>query len=386
LVDKEIGSEKMKKNVVDFIDTVGVERSGSLRVKAGFDPTAPDLHLGHMVLLKKLQQLQNTGHQVIFLVGDFTAKIGDPTGRSATRPVLTDEEIAKNTATFKEQVFMILDPERTEVRFNSEWWGKETAAGLLQIMSDHTVAALMQREDFKNRMSNNQPVSMSEMVYPLIQGMDSVRLKADIEIGGTDQLFNLHMGRTMQERAGMKPQAIMTMPIICGLDGKNKMSKSLGNHIALRDDPNEIFGKIMSVSDDTCEDWLPLLADGECSEEHPMKRKKWLAHNIVAQLHNKEIADAALAGFEARFSRNQIPEDVPVIAVSGRVFIPGIFKDAGLIKSNGEGLRMISGGALKVDGQKSSSKELEIEKETILSLGKRRIIKVVPPTDNMKQR
>jgi len=368
-----VKEDDMNKNAVNVIGSTSEDRP--LRVKAGFDPTAPDLHLGHMVLLRKLKELQDSGHKIIFLIGDFTAKIGDPTGRSKLRPILTDMEIEKNVGTFKEQVFKILNEDETEIRFNSEWWGSMPVPEMMRILSGNTVAALMQREDFRTRMDKGIPISVAEMVYPLIQGFDSVKLQADIEVGGTDQLFNLFMGREMQEKAGKKPQTVITMPIINGLDGKSKMSKSAGNHIGLNDDPVESFGKIMSISDDEMMEWLPLLTNIR-EESHPMETKMNMAFDIIRQLFGFKVAIEAKESFKSKFVRNE-NSGIPIKA-SGEIWIPEIFKRAGLIPSTSEGKRLINGGALKIDGEKSLSDKITVTKKTHVALGKKRQVDIYP--------
>ncbi|MCF7971677.1 MAG: tyrosine--tRNA ligase [Methylococcaceae bacterium] len=363
-----------------------------LRVKAGFDPTAPDLHLGHTVLINKLKQFQDLGHEVLFLIGDFTAMIGDPTGKSVTRPPLTPEEIAKNAETYKEQVFKILDPSKTKVMFNSEWMSKMSAADMIQLAGKVTVARMLERNDFGDRYSSNTPISIHEFLYPLVQGYDSVAMEADIELGGTDQKFNLLMGRTLQGHYGKPQQCTLTMPILEGLDGVQKMSKSLNNYIGIRDEPNDMFGKIMSISDELMWRYFELLSfrsmeeiagwHKECVDgANPRNYKVKLAQEIIARFHSEAAAVKALEDFEAQFKRGAIPDDIPEIeltAPSEGYAIALLLKDAGLTVSTSESNRMMKQGAVKCDGEKITDAKLDIivGAEHVFQVGKRKFAKV----------
>jgi len=363
-----------------------------LRIKAGFDPTAPDLHLGHTVLLNKLRQFQVLGHQVIFLVGDFTGMIGDPTGKNATRPPLTREAVAENARTYQEQVFKILDPALTEVRFNSEWMENLGAAGMIRLAATHTVARMLERDDFHKRYTGQQPIAIHEFLYPLIQGYDSVELKADVELGGTDQKFNLLMGRELQKHHGQPAQCILTMPLLEGLDGVNKMSKSLGNYIGIDEPPQEIFGKLMSVSDElmwryirllsfeslaTIADWKQQVADGA----NPRDIKVRFAQEIVARFHGGAAASKALAEFEARFQKGALPDDMPEIslpAVEGSLPVPQLLKQAGLVASTSDAIRQIAGGGVRLDGERVADKGVAVPlgATVVAQVGKRKFARV----------
>jgi len=353
-----------------------------LRVKAGFDPTAPDLHLGHTVLLEKLRQFQHCGHQVVFLIGDFTGTIGDPTGKNETRPPLTHDEVLLNAETYKEQVFKILDPNLTEVRFNSEWLGQLTAADLIRIAGKATVARMLERDDFEKRYKSGQSISIHEFLYPLVQGYDSVALDADVELGGNDQKFNLLMGRQLQDAYGKNRQAIMTMPLLEGLDGVNKMSKSLNNYVGVAEPGKEQFGKLMSASDDLMYKYYELLTDVDMDEVramHPMEAKKQLAATIVDRFHGDGAGQQAQAGFEAQFAKKEIPEDVPeatLAAEGGSLWIIKALSQAGLTASNGEGIRMIKQNALSIDGEKVADKDYQLKPggPYLIKLGKRRFV------------
>jgi tyrosyl-tRNA synthetase len=363
-----------------------------LKVKAGFDPTAPDLHLGHTVLLNKLKQLQDLGHQIVFLVGDFTGMIGDPSGRNATRPPLTREEVAQNAGTYTDQVFKILDRSKTEVRFNSEWMGKLDAADLVRLASKHTVARMLERDDFAKRYRSQQPIAIHELLYPLVQGYDSVALKTDLELGGTDQKFNLLMGREVQKEHGQAPQCILTLPLLEGTDGVNKMSKSLGNYIGINEAPDEIFGKVMSISDELMWRYIELL-----SFEPPQKidaRKQAVrqggnprdvkfdfAQEIVARFHGNNAAQLAAYSFVARFARNEIPDDMPEVRISAKdaLAIPQVLKQAGLAASASEALRLIEQGGVRVDGAKVSDKTFKLARgaTAVVQVGKRKFARVI---------
>jgi tyrosyl-tRNA synthetase len=383
LVEKEL-VEKLEKSV-----KTGVP----LKIKAGFDPTAPDLHLGHTVLLHKMRQFQKLGHEVHFLIGDFTGMIGDPTGKSETRKVLTREDVLKNAETYKEQVFKILDPKLTKVVFNSEWLGKLSASDMIGLASKYTVARMLEREDFSNRFSNQLPISIHEFMYPLVQGYDSVALKADVELGGTDQKFNLLVGRELQREWGQAPQCVITMPLLEGLDGVNKMSKSLGNYIGINEPADEIYGKIMSISDElmvryyellsdlTIVEFEKLKADLKAGAIHPMEAKKQLAREMVGRYHGAEAATLADENFVKRFKNNETPEDMPEFTLKAdgeKVLLCKVLAEAQLTKSNSEGRRSIQGGGVKVNGDKVSDENLEIAcvGEYVIQVGKRRFAKV----------
>jgi tyrosyl-tRNA synthetase len=368
-------------------------RSGRpLRVKAGFDPTAPDLHLGHTVLLNKLKQLQDLGHQVLFLIGDFTGMIGDPSGKNATRPPLTREEVARNAATYTDQVFKILDRARTEVFFNSAWMDRMNAADMVRLAAKHTVARMLERDDFAKRYKGKQPIAIHEFLYPLVQGYDSVALKADLELGGTDQKFNLLMGREVQKEHGQPPQCILTLPLLEGTDGVNKMSKSLGNYVGINEAPGEIFGKLMSISDDLMWRYIELLTfeppetvrqwkKDVLSGRNPRDVKVGFAREIAARFHGADAAAAAAADFEARFRRDEIPRDIPEVtldAAGGALALPLALKQAGLTASTSEAVRMIEQGGVKIDGEKVSDKACRLAPGTrsVLQVGKRKYARV----------
>jgi len=363
-----------------------------LRVKAGFDPTAPDLHLGHTVLINKLAHFQQLGHTVIFLIGDFTGMIGDPSGKNATRPPLSREEILENAETYKQQVFKILDPDKTEIRFNSEWMNPLGAAGMVKLASSHTVARMLERDDFKKRFANNQPIAIHEFLYPLAQGYDSVALDADVELGGTDQRFNLLMGRQLQQQANKPAQAILMMPLLEGLDGVKKMSKSLNNYIGIDEKPDDMFGKIMSISDDLMWRYFELLSFKSANEvsefEHQVKDGKnprdikfELGKEIVARFHNQAAALAAQENFIARFQKGAMPDDIPEVSLSPgqSIGIAAALTQSGLTKSNSDAFRMISQGAVRIDGDRIEDKSLVLEPgfEGILQVGKRRFARLI---------
>jgi tyrosyl-tRNA synthetase len=363
-----------------------------LRVKAGFDPTAPDLHIGHTVLLNKMRQLQCLGHDVLFLIGDFTGMIGDPTGKNTTRPPLTREQVRENAQSYRDQVLKVLDPDKTEIVFNSTWMDKFSAADLIKLASTHTVARMLERDDFGKRYKSNQPIAIHEFIYPLVQGYDSVVLKADIELGGTDQKFNLLMGRELQKHYGQPPQCVLTMPLLEGLDGVNKMSKSLGNYVGITDAPQDMFGKLMSISDTLMWRYLELLSFRSMSEitgwrteieqgRNPRDIKVLLAQEIVARFHSKQAAEAALAEFEARFRQGVLPDDMPEINVAstdGHIGIAQLLKQAGLVPSTSEALRMIEQGGVKLDGEKISDKALQLKAGAVVvaQVGKRKFGRV----------
>ncbi|NOQ17261.1 MAG: tyrosine--tRNA ligase [Methyloprofundus sp.] len=363
-----------------------------LRIKAGFDPTAPDLHLGHTVLINKLKQFQDLGHEILFLIGDFTGMIGDPTGKNATRKPLTKEQVIENAKSYQEQVFKILDPEKTKIVFNSEWMNKMSPADFVQLTAKHTVARMLERDDFSKRYKSGQSIAIHEFLYPLIQGYDSVAMKADLELGGTDQKFNLLVGRQLQEIYGQTPQVVMTMPILEGLDGVQKMSKSLNNYIGISDAPNDMFGKIMSISDDLMWRYFELLSFRSMDEvnawhqeckggANPRNYKVKLAQEIIARFHDEAAAVKALEDFEAQFKRGAIPDDINEIELKseGETYaIALLLKDAGLTSSTSDSNRMIKQGAVKIDGEKIVDNKLQVEigSENIYQVGKRKFAKV----------
>lgn len=363
-----------------------------LRVKAGFDPTAPDLHLGHAVVLTKLRQFQDLGHEVIFLIGDFTGLIGDPTGKTVTRPPLTPEDVATNATTYKSQVFKILDPERTRVEFNSSWMSARSAADLIKLASQHTVARMLERDDFHKRYHAGRPIAIHEFLYPLIQGYDSVYLNADVELGGTDQKFNLLVGRHLQEVAGQEPQVVVTMPLLEGLDGVNKMSKSLGNYIGISEPASDVFGKLMSISDDLMWRYLTLLSLRPTREiealksqaaagRNPRDIKLELAFEIVERFHGRAVAQHAQAEFLRRFTEREIPENVPefeILTDEDAVWLPNLLKRANLVSSSSEGRRAIAQNSVRINEQRISDPELRIAvgEQYLIQCGKRKFARV----------
>ena len=363
-----------------------------LRVKAGFDPTAPDLHLGHTVLINKLRQFQDLGHEVLFLIGDFTGMIGDPTGKNVTRKPLTRDDVLANAATYEHQIYKILEPERTTVMFNSQWMGEMNAADLVQVAAKHTVARMLERDDFNKRYAAKQPIAIHEFLYPLIQGYDSVAMKADVELGGTDQKFNLLVGRELQKHYGQRPQVILTMPILEGLDGVQKMSKSLNNYIGINESPDEMFGKLMSISDDLMWRYFELLSFrpmGEIEQmridinegANPRDIKFQLGQEIVARFHDKAAAESAQANFIARFQKGAMPDEMPELTVSregGEIGIASLLKEAGLVGSTSEAFRMIKQGAVRVEGERISDKGMVVKSGNthVFQVGKRRFARV----------
>ncbi|WP_417532402.1 tyrosine--tRNA ligase [Marinobacter lipolyticus] len=364
-----------------------------LRIKAGFDPTAPDLHLGHTVLINKLRQFQDLGHEVIFLIGDFTGKIGDPTGKSATRPPLTDQQVADNAVTYKEQVFKILDPEKTRVVFNSEWMGKMTAADMIRLAGQSTVARMLERDDFSKRYDSNQPIAIHEFLYPLVQGYDSVALEADVELGGTDQRFNLGMGRTIQGRYGQEPQVILTMPILEGLDGVQKMSKSLGNYIGVNDAPGEMYTKLLSMPDALLWRYFELLSFRPLVEvdsfrkeveagANPQDYKKLLAEEIITRFHDEEAAKTAHKSAGNRVALGEIPENVPTVEVSleGQAEMPmaSVLRLADLVKNGAAARDVLKRGAVFVNGEQFDGNRMFVEgDDCVIQAGKKKIARVL---------
>ena len=372
--------------------TERLARGRPLRVKVGFDPTAPDLHVGHTVVINKMRQFQDLGHEVIFLIGDFTGMIGDPSGKNATRPPLSPEDVKDNARTYQDQIFKILDGERTEVRFNSEWFAAMGAADMVRLAGEYTVARMLEREDFKKRFEGNQAIAIHEFLYPLVQGYDSVALKCDVEMGGTDQTFNLLMGRTIQQHHGLDPQIIITLPLLEGLDGVQKMSKSLGNYIAIDDPPEEIYGKLMSISDTLMWRYFDLLSFRSNAEigaykqqiadgGNPRDVKYELAREIAARFHGAAAAERAHQDFVARFRKNLTPEEMPSVRVSGsgdELALAFVIKQAGLTRSTSEANRMIQQGAVRIDGERIGDADLKLASgtEAVIQVGKRRFARV----------
>ncbi|MBI5746137.1 MAG: tyrosine--tRNA ligase [Nitrospirae bacterium] len=395
-IDREI--ELIKRGATEIIHVSelrekikrSIETNSSLKIKAGFDPTAPDLHLGHTVLLQKLKHFQDLGHQVIFLIGDYTAMIGDPSGQSETRKMLTRDEVEKNAETYKRQVFKILDPEKTVVRFNSEWLSRLSGLDILELGSRQTVARMLERDDFSKRFKENREITILEFYYPLIQGYDSVAIKADVEIGGTDQRFNLLMGRTIQKRYGLEEQIVITLPLLEGTDGIKKMSKSLGNYIGIEELPHDIFGKAMSIPDQLMLRYYELLTSRnleEIKEMHPMEAKKMLAFELVERFHGRQAAQEALEDFKKKFTKREFPEepdavvslspeDVDVKDGKASIGIVRLISKTGLVKSNGEARRLITAGAIDIEGKKIEDPDemvrFEPGKSYRLKIGKRR--------------
>jgi tyrosyl-tRNA synthetase len=364
-----------------------------LRIKAGFDPTAPDIHLGHTVLLQKLKHFQDLGHDIYFLIGDFTGMIGDPTGKSETRKSLTREDVAANAESYKTQVFKILDPEKTKVVFNSEWLSKLDSFDMIRLASELTVARMLEREDFKVRFREGNPISIHEFMYPLIQGYDSVALEADVELGGTDQLFNLLMGRDLQRSRGQAPQVVLTLPLLEGLDGVNKMSKSLGNYIGVSESPNDIYGKVLSASDELMFRYYELLSDlsseeigilragMESGKLHPKEIKKQLARELTARYHTEEAAIQAEQNFEKVFRKGGVPDDIPEKRIQSEedIWLPQLMMDLEMVKSTSDGRRMIKQGAVSLDGEKVKDVKTNVspEGDVLIKVGKRRFCKVI---------
>ena len=363
-----------------------------LRIKAGFDPTAPDLHLGHTVLINKLRQFQDLGHEILFLIGDFTGMIGDPTGKNITRKPLTREDVMANAATYEHQIYKILDPEKTTIMFNSQWMGEMNASDLIQVAAKHTVARMLERDDFNKRYSANQPIAIHEFLYPLIQGYDSVAMKADVELGGTDQKFNLLVGRELQKHYKQRPQVVLTMPILEGLRGVEKMSKSLDNYVGISEPADEMFGKLMSISDDLMWRYFELLSFRPLEEIEKLKQavidgtnprdiKFQLGQEIVARFHDEAAATAAQANFIARFQKGAMPDDMPELTLAsegGEIGIANLLKNADLTGSTSDALRMIKQGAVRVDGERVEDKGLTIKSGSshVFQVGKRRFARV----------
>ncbi len=370
-----------------------IETGIPLRIKAGFDPTAPDLHLGHTVLIQKMKHFQDLGHRVMFLIGDFTGLIGDPSGKSETRPPLTTQQVQDNARTYKEQIFKILDPEKTEVVLNSVWMQKMKTIDMIRLCAKHTVARMLERDDFKKRFQAQKPIGIHEFIYPLIQGYDSVAIKADIELGGTDQTFNLLVGRHIQKEYGQEPQVVLTMQLLEGLDGVQKMSKSLDNYVGITEPPQDMFGKLMSISDDLMFRYFELLSSLELEEIkglkdgiaggrlHPKDVKIRLAQELVERFHGARAAEIAKADFEAQFSRGEVPDDIPEFKLSPdekTIYLPRVLKEVGLVESTSSARRLIKQGAVSIDGNKVQSEEIEVQgPKAVLKVGKRRFLRVI---------
>ena len=386
----------IKRGIAELIDEKELrkklERGTPLRIKVGFDPTAPDLHLGHTVVMHKMRHFQELGHHVIFLIGDFTGRIGDPSGRSETRPPLTEEQVLANAETYKKQVFKILDPQKTEVAFNSAWLGKMDATGFIKLASSYTVARMMERDDFEKRFREQRPISIHEFLYPLCQGYDSVALKSDVEMGGTDQKFNLLVGRTLQAHYGIESQCILTVPLLEGTDGVRKMSKSYGNYIGIDEAPSQIFGKVMAISDElmwryyellsakSLEDIAGLKTSVQNGSLHPKAAKENLAHEMVCRYHSEKDADEARQGFNAGFAGGGVPDDMPEHSCAcGEDSTPPVFLEAaGLVKSRGEAKRLMKEGALSVDGERCEDAVTPLTAgEYVVKLGKKRFLKLI---------
>lgn len=390
--------ELIKRGAVDLLleeELVDRLKSGRpLRIKTGFDPTAPDLHLGHTVLINKMRQFQELGHHVMFLIGDFTGMIGDPTGKNITRLPLNRDQILDNAKTYQEQIFKILDPDKTEVLFNSSWFNQMAPADFIHLAAKHTVARMLERDDFGKRYASGQPIAIHEFLYPLVQGYDSVAMRADAELGGTDQKFNLLVGRELQKHYGQPPQIVLTMPILEGLDGVQKMSKSLGNYVGIRDEPNEMFGKLMSISDELMWRYFDLLSFRSAGEIagwqrqvadeglNPRDIKFKLAEELVARFHGVEAGRKALAAFIERFQKGALPEDLLEMQVQsrdGRLPIANLLKEAGLADSTSEAVRLIQQGAVRIDGERVGSRDIELMAGSchVYQVGKRRIARVL---------
>ncbi len=369
-----------------------LEKKKPLIVKAGFDPTAPDLHLGHTVLINKMRQFQEFGHEVVFLIGDFTGMIGDPSGKNATRPPLSRDEIKDNAATYEAQIYKILDPEKTRIEFNSRWMSQMSAADLIKLASHHTVARMLERDDFNKRYKSGQSISIHEFLYPIVQGYDSVALKADVELGGTDQKFNLLVGRQLQQDFGQEPQVVMTTPLLEGLDGVQKMSKSLNNYIGITDEPDEMFGKVMSISDELMWRYYEVLSFRKLDDieslrsrvaagGNPRDAKFELAMELVERFHDRKAAGAAKKEFIARFQKGALPDKIKEVSISsqgGSLGIAQLLKEAGLVSSTSEAFRMIKQGAVKIDGERIEDKSLQVSagSTSVYQVGKRRFSRV----------
>ncbi|OPY77472.1 MAG: Tyrosine--tRNA ligase [Syntrophorhabdus sp. PtaU1.Bin153] len=400
MIDVEREMDVIRRGAVDLVSeaelraklTKARSEGRPLRVKLGLDPTAPDLHLGHTVVLQKLKQFQELGHIAVFLIGDFTGMIGDPTGRIETRPALSKEELLVNAETYKDQVFKILDPEKTEVRFNSEWFEAMNAADMIRLCAQYTMARMMEREDFRNRYQNNLPISIHEFLYPLVQGYDSVALRADVELGGHDQIFNLFVGRDIQKAYGQESQVVVTVPLLEGTDGVNKMSKSYGNYVGIDEPPDAMFGKLMSISDELMLKYYELLSDITIEEFralkdgiaagkiHPKKAKEDFAKEIIGRFHSNEAAQAAHENFERIHKDKEVPEDIEVVVMKraeAEKWLPKLLLAIGMVSSTSEGKRMIGQGAVVINGEKVKVEEVPFGSDLVIRVGKRKFKKVV---------
>ena len=385
-MDAGLDLERIYRNAVDVIPREELDRrlkSGDpLRVKLGIDPTAPDIHLGFVVVLKKLREFQNLGHTAVMLVGDYTARVGDPSGRSKTRPVLSPEQIEENTKTYLEQAYLILDRDRTEVRYNSEWLAPLSLADIIELTRATTVARILERDDFSKRYSAGDPITLTELLYPLMQAYDSVALEADVELGGTDQLYNLLMGRHVMEYYGKTPQCVLTTPLLVGTDGTMKMSKSLGNYIGVTDPPNEVFGKVMNIPDHLMPDYYSLLLDRPMPDAKPVEQKRELARSLVRMFHGERAVAEAESTFDA-VVRREVPEDVPEVELpaDGELWIVDLITRAGFASTNGEARRFIRGGAVRLGGEAVRDETLSLKREDVegkvLQVGKRRYVRFV---------
>jgi tyrosyl-tRNA synthetase len=400
MIDVEREMDVIRRGAVDLVSeaelraklTKARSEGRPLRVKLGLDPTAPDLHLGHTVVLQKLKQFQELGHIAVFLIGDFTGMIGDPTGRIETRPALSKEELLVNAETYKDQVFKILDPEKTEIRFNSEWFEAMNAADMIRLCAQYTMARMMEREDFRNRYQNNLPISIHEFLYPLVQGYDSVALRADVELGGHDQIFNLFVGRDIQKAYGQESQVVVTVPLLEGTDGVNKMSKSYGNYVGIDEPPDAMFGKLMSISDKLMLKYYELLSDITIEEfrtlkdgivagkVHPKKAKEDFAKEIIARFHSKAAARIAYENFERIHKDKEVPENIEVVVMKraeAEKWLPKLLFTIGMVSSTSEGRRMIGQGAVVINGEKVKAEEISFDSDLVIKVGKRKFKKVV---------
>ncbi len=388
IIDEEELAKKLKK---------AFEKDKPLIIKAGFDPTAPDLHLGHTVLIHKLRHFQELGHHIKFLIGDFTALIGDPTGKSETRPALTPEQVQENARTYKEQIFKMLDPEKTEICFNSIWLNNLTSMDMIRLCAKHTVARMLERDDFQKRYDAQKPIAIHEFMYPLIQGYDSVAMDADVELGGADQKFNLIVGRHLQREYNKEPQVVITMPLLEGLDGVNKMSKSLGNYVGITESPSSMFGKLMSISDELMFRYYELLSDLSIEEIntlkdniktgklHPKEAKMNLSCEMVKRFHNEEEAIKAREGFDAQFKKKEVPDDIPQILIGKnetKIYISKLLKDSQLVESGSEAKRLLKQGGISIEGKKITSDEIEFNLDSaVIKVGKLKYLRIVRSQD-----
>ncbi len=388
IIDEEELAKKLKK---------AFEKDKPLIIKAGFDPTAPDLHLGHTVLIHKLRHFQELGHHIKFLIGDFTALIGDPTGKSETRPALTPEQVQENARTYKEQIFKMLDPEKTEICFNSIWLNNLTSMDMIRLCAKHTVARMLERDDFQKRYDAQKPIAIHEFMYPLIQGYDSVAMDADVELGGADQKFNLIVGRHLQREYNKEPQVVITMPLLEGLDGVNKMSKSLGNYVGITESPSSMFGKLMSISDELMFRYYELLSDLSIEEintlkdnikngsVHPKEAKMNLSCEMVKRFHNEEEAIKAREGFDAQFKKKEVPDDIPQILIGKnetKIYISKLLKDSQLVESGSEAKRLLKQGGISIEGKKITSDEIEFNLDSaVIKVGKLKYLRIVRSQD-----